>query len=109
MISNIDSSGSLQSSICGTNDDRASGSYKRQTENNDYGQPGCPNNAPVNATVGQNDTCPNISMENLRSEQEKDPTLFLLLQWKRAGIKPDWPIVHHTVKSLKPTGINGIP
>ena len=101
VISNIGSSGSLQSSICGTNDDRASGSYKRQTENHDYGQPGCPNNARVNATIGQNDTCPNISMENIRTEQEKDPTLSLLLQWKRAWVKSDWAIASPYCKELK--------
>ena len=101
VISNIDSSGSLQSSICGTNDDRTNGSYKRQTENHDNGQPGCPNNARINATVGQNDTCPDISMENIRTEQEKDPTLSLLLQWKRAGVKPDWAIVSPHCKELK--------
>ena len=32
-ISNIDSSGSLQSSICGTNDDRTSCSCNKETEN----------------------------------------------------------------------------
>ena len=31
-----------------------------------------------------------ISKENIRTEQEKDPTLKLILLWKRIGVKPDW-------------------
>ena len=100
-VSNLDSSGSLQSSISGNGDCEANCSCNKQPENHDYGQPGCPGNAHVNATTGQNDTSPEISMENIRLEQEKDQTLSLLLQWKKAGIKPDWATVSPYCKELK--------
>ena len=100
-VSNLDSSGPLQSSISGNGDCEANCSCNKQPENHDYGQPGCPGNAHVNATTGQNVTSPEISMENIRLEQEKDQTLSLLLQWKKAGIKPDWATVSPYCKELK--------
>ena len=42
-----------------------------------------------------------VSKENIRTEQEKDPTLELILQWKRIGVKPDWPTVAPYGKELK--------
>ena len=53
-ISNIGSSGSLQSSICGTNDDRISCSCNKEVENNDNRQQGCQSYFRLKATNGQN-------------------------------------------------------
>ena len=36
-----------------------------------------------------------ISQESIRFEQANDPILQQLLQWKRAGNKPDWAMIAH--------------
>ena len=100
-ISNIDPLGSLQASLYGTGNCRINCSCNKRKENHDNEQQGCSGNARVNATVGQNDTRPEISMEDIRIEQEKDPTLTLILQWKKAGTKPDWATVAPCCKELK--------
>lgn len=41
------------------------------------------------------------SKESIRNEQEKDPTLKLMLQWKRSGEKPNWQTVAPYDKELK--------
>ena len=41
------------------------------------------------------------SKESIRIEQEKDPTLQLMLQWKRSGEKPNWQTVAPYDKELK--------
>ena len=51
-ISNIDPSGSLQASLCGTGNCRIDCSCNKQKENHDNEQQGCSSNARVNATVG---------------------------------------------------------
>ena len=42
-----------------------------------------------------------ISQESIRFEQANDPILQQLLQWKRAGNKPDWAMIAHCCRELK--------
>ena len=44
---------------------------------------------------------PEISQEDIRIEQEKDPSIQPILQWKRNGTKPDWSTVAHNGRELK--------
>ncbi|MCG8047960.1 MAG: reverse transcriptase domain-containing protein, partial [Candidatus Thiodiazotropha endolucinida] len=62
---------------------------------------GCFSHTNIRAIHGQTDECPEITKENIRAEQEKDPTLSLLLQWKQGGSKPSWADVAQYCKELK--------
>ena len=57
-ILNIDPSGSLQASLCGTGNCRINCSCNKRKENHDNEQQSCLSNTRVNVTVGQNDTRP---------------------------------------------------
>ncbi|MCG8077014.1 MAG: hypothetical protein JAY75_12315, partial [Candidatus Thiodiazotropha taylori] len=60
---------------------------------------GCSSKSTISENLSQNIV--EISKENIRIEQEKDPTLKLMLQWKRTGDKPDWKTVAPYGKELK--------
>ena len=100
-ISNMDSSGSLQTGLCGNVTCRSKGSCEKEQEKHDSEQPGSLRNSNIRAVKGQSNVCPEISKESIRIEQEKDLDIKLILQWKRATVKPAWPTLAPHGKEVK--------
>ena len=53
------------------------------------------------ASTSKSEECLDITLENIRDQQEKDAILKLLLQWKRSKEKPHWSAVAPYCKELK--------
>ena len=53
------------------------------------------------ASTSKSVECLDITLENIRDQQEKDATLKLLLQWKRSKEKPHWSAVAPYCRELK--------
>ena len=65
-ISNMDSSGSLQTGPCGNVTCRSKGSCKKEQEIHASEQPGCLRNTNIRAVKGQSNDCPEIPKESIR-------------------------------------------
>lgn len=95
-LPNSHPSGSCQSSPCGSTIS-CHRTCDKETSADRF--QGCSNVSTKSVNNGEVST--EISQENIRIEQENDPTLKLILHWKRAGTKPDWQTVAPHCKELK--------
>ena len=101
---NNHTAGILQTGPCGSNGNHCSICEKKVIKYMEQYQD-CPNmrTRVIESTA---ESRPEISQKNICIEQEKDPSIEPILQWKRNGIKPDWSTVALYGREL--IGTNGL-